>query len=85
VAGRHTVVAYSSGGVDVRASRIGEATQKDNSNLRVFLLRSATGRRGASPWKPATAHASASIRVAIRPKGPVGKEARRGRIQSGKP
>jgi hypothetical protein len=34
VVGRHASVACSSGGVDVRASTIGEATQKDSSNLR---------------------------------------------------
>jgi hypothetical protein len=42
---------------------IGEATQRDNNNLRAFLLRSAAGHRGASPGRPATAHASASDRV----------------------
>jgi hypothetical protein len=45
-------------------SIIGEATQKDSSNLRAFLLRLATGRRGALPERPTAAHASVSVRVA---------------------
>jgi hypothetical protein len=50
--GRHAAEACSSGGVDVRASTIDRATQqKSSSNLRAFLLRSAIGRRGASPGK----------------------------------
>jgi hypothetical protein len=81
VVGRHAAVVCSSGGVDVRASTVGEVTQKDNRNLRAFLLPSATGRRGASQGRPAAAHASAPDNVAA----PVAEKKGYRRIQSRKP
>jgi hypothetical protein len=44
---------------------VGEATQKETTELlRVFLLLSASDHRGAPPGRPATAHASAPVKVA---------------------
>jgi hypothetical protein len=70
VVGRHATVACSSGRIDVRASTIGEATQKKQQQP-----------RGAPPWRPAEAHALASVRVAA---STIEKKGYR-RIWSGKP
>jgi hypothetical protein len=60
VAGRHATVACSSGGVDVRASTIGRATQqKSTSRPRTFLLLLSSSRRGASLGRPTTARVCA--------------------------
>jgi hypothetical protein len=55
--------------------------QKSSSNLRAFLLRSAIGRRGASPGRSATVHASAPVRVVA----PAAEKKGYRWIRSGKP
>jgi hypothetical protein len=59
----HAAVTSFFGGVDVLASTIGRATQKDINSLRAFFL-SASSRRGAPLGRPAAAHASELVRVA---------------------
>jgi hypothetical protein len=71
------------GGVDVRASTVGEAAQqkKSSGRPRTFLLLLLFGRRGASLGWPVAAHASAPVRVATL----AAEEKGRRRIRPGKP
>jgi hypothetical protein len=55
VVGRHAAVAYSSGGVYIRASTVDRATQQKSTSRPTFLLLRSVGRRGAPLGRPAAA------------------------------
>jgi hypothetical protein len=57
VVGRHAAGVCSSGGVDVRASTIGRATQQKSTSRSTFLLLRSSRRQGAPPGRPTAAHA----------------------------
>jgi hypothetical protein len=64
VVGRHATVACFSGGVDVRASTVGRATQQKSTNRPTFLLLRSFEHPGAPPERSVAAHASAPVMVA---------------------
>jgi hypothetical protein len=61
---RHTTIACSLVGVDVRSSMVGGTTQQKSTSRPTFLLLRLFEHREALPGRPTAAHVSAPVMVA---------------------